>query len=544
MNAVIYARYSSHSQTEQSVEGQLRDGYQWAAQQGVSVIGEYVDRALTGTKDQRPDFQRMIADAAKKQFEIVIVWKLDRFARNRYDSAIYKAKLKKYGVRVVSVKENITDTPEGIILEGLLESMAEYYSANLSQNIRRGQRESVMKGKFLGGTVPYGYRSANGKLVADEKQAYYVRYIYEQYAMGIPKKQIIDDLNAKGVRNKYGAALTYSAFSHILTNTAYIGQYKYNGEIVPDLSEPIITEELFEKVQARLKLTARAPAAKKARVPYLLQGKVFCGICGSPMIGESGRGKSGTVFRYYNCAAKKKDHSCKKKNEKKDFIEWYVVEQTMEYILSPSRISRVAQAVVNEYKKEFSSSRVAELDAVVKRIDHELDKLVDALIDAPKAAHQKIYARMDQLEAQKADTEADLARLRVASEIVLTEAEVRSWLKSLCTGDPMNMEFRQRIIDTFINSIYLYDDRIVIFYNIRGGKQVSFTDLSSFTDSSFTDPSSSADVHSSPPGCSDFSANAPPIAIKSEPKYVFINGIFGCIFPRDTDDDCQKRQVK
>lgn len=146
MNAVIYARYSSHGQTEQSIEGQLRDNYAWAKQQGVIVVGEYIDRALTGTKDQRPDFQRMIADAAKKQFELVIVWKLDRFARNRYDSAIYKAKLKKYGVKVVSVKENITDSPEGIILEGLLESMAEYYSANLSQNVRRGLRRASRRG--------------------------------------------------------------------------------------------------------------------------------------------------------------------------------------------------------------------------------------------------------------------------------------------------------------------------------------------------------------------------------------------------------------
>ena len=123
-NAVIYARYSSHNQTEQSIEGQLHDGYAFAERNGYQVIGEYIDRALTGTKDQRPDFQRMIRDAEKRQFQVVIVWKLDRFARNRYDSAIYKAKLKKYGVRVVSVMENITEGPEGIILEGLLESMA------------------------------------------------------------------------------------------------------------------------------------------------------------------------------------------------------------------------------------------------------------------------------------------------------------------------------------------------------------------------------------------------------------------------------------
>ena len=180
MNAVIYARYSSHGQTEQSIEGQLHDNYAWAEQQGITVIGEYIDRALTGTKDQRPDFQRMIADAAKRQFELVIVWKLDRFARNRYDSAIYKARLKKYGVKVLSVKENITDSPEGIILEGLLESMAEYYSANLAQNVLRGKRETSAKGNWNGGRVPLGYKAVDGKLVADDKTAPFVQYLFRR----------------------------------------------------------------------------------------------------------------------------------------------------------------------------------------------------------------------------------------------------------------------------------------------------------------------------------------------------------------------------
>ena len=175
MNAVIYARYSSHGQTEQSIEGQLHDAYEFARREGYTIIGEYIDRARTGTNDNRDDFQRMIADAPKAQFQAVIVWKLDRFARNRYDSAIYKARLKKSGVRVISVKENITDRPEGIILEGLLESMAEYYSANLSQNVKRGLRETISKGFYCGGQIPYGYKTQDRRLVADEKTAPIIR---------------------------------------------------------------------------------------------------------------------------------------------------------------------------------------------------------------------------------------------------------------------------------------------------------------------------------------------------------------------------------
>lgn len=523
MNAVIYARYSSHGQTEQSIEGQLRDNYAWAKQQGVTVVGEYIDRALTGTKDQRPDFQRMIEDAAKNQFELVIVWKLDRFARNRYDSAIYKAKLKKFGIKVVSVKENITDSPEGIILEGLLESMAEYYSANLSQNIRRGQRESIAKGTFCGGPVPYGYKLVDKKLVIDDKTAPIIRYVFDQYAQGVPKKDIINELNNRGIRNKNGKPLTYTAFQRALPNPAYIGEFTYKGEVVPGLAEPLIDKEIFQKVQDRLKLIARAPAANKAKIEYLLQGKAYCGHCGAPMVGESGRSQNKETYYYYACADKKKKHTCKKKNERKDFVEWYVVEQTMQYILTPSRAARVAKAVVQEYEKEFSDTRILDLEKALNQIDHELEKLVDALVDSPKVAHKKIYARMETLDAQKSDIEVDLARLRIAQSIQLTEAEVRAWLKKFCTGDPTDEEFRKRIIDTFINAIYLYDDKVIIFYNIRGGKQVSYIDL--------INTKSELPVS----GSSDLDAYGGAYAFKSEPEYVFVNGVFGCIFHREKD---------
>lgn len=146
--AVIYARFSSHSQTEQSIEGQLRECYDFAKRSDITIVGEYIDRALTGTSDKRPQFLKMIEDSKKKNFEYVLVYQLDRFARNRYDSANYKAKLKKNGVRVLSAKENITDDASGILVEGMLESMAEYYSAELSQKVKRGIKESLIKGQF------------------------------------------------------------------------------------------------------------------------------------------------------------------------------------------------------------------------------------------------------------------------------------------------------------------------------------------------------------------------------------------------------------
>ena len=477
MNAVIYARYSSHSQTEQSIEGQLRDCHEYARRYDINVVGEYIDRAISGMTDERPDFQRMIADAAKKQFERVIVWKLDRFARNRYDSALYKHRLKQYGIRVISAMENVGEGDESILLEALLEASAEYYSLDLKKKIKRGQRENIAKGKYCGGPIPYGYKLIDGKLRVDDKTAPTVRFLFEQYASGVPMKEIIDELTRRGVRGSRGGALTYNTFSRVLTNTTYIGQYKYKGDVVPDLAEPMIDADLFERTQAVVKANAHAPAANKAEVDYLLQGKAFCGKCGSHMVGESGRGKNGDTYYYYACANRKKRHTCKKKNEKKDFIEWYVVEQTVQYVLTPQHIENVAKAIVAQYDNEFSGSKIDECEKQIRQLDRELNKLVDALIDAPKAAHKRIYEKMESLEAQKAAAESDLIKLRIASDIRLTENEVRAWLKKFCTGDLFDPEFRRNIIDAFINCIYLYDDRVIIFYNIKGGKQVSYIDL-------------------------------------------------------------------
>ena len=495
MNAVIYARYSSHSQTEQSIEGQLHDCRAYAERYGINIVGEYIDRAISGKTDLRPNFQRMIADAQKHMFDRVLVWKLDRFARNRYDSALYKHRLKQFGVRVISAMENVGEGDESILLEALLEASAEYYSLDLKKKIMRGQRESIAKGRFCGGPIPYGYKLVDGKLVADEKKAPVVRYLFEQYSSGVPMKEIIDELNRRGVRGSRGGALTYNTFSRVLTNTTYIGQYKYRGEAVPNLAEPMIDKETFDKAQLFVKTNARAPAANKASIEYLLNGKAFCGECGAHMVGECGRGHNGTTYYYYTCANRKKSHSCNKSNEKKDFIEWYVVEQTLQYVLTPSRIAYVAKCVVAEYDKEFAGDKIDESEKAVKQLEFELNKLVDALIDAPKIAHKRIYEKMESLEAQKAALENDLIKLKIAHDIRFTEEEVRAWLKRFCTGDLFDPEFRRNIIETFINSVYLYDDRVIIFYNIKGGKQISKLEL----DTALSESKSSDSIANAPP---------------------------------------------
>ena len=220
--AVIYARYSSYGQTEQSIEGQVRECTDYAAKNGIIILDSYIDRAMTGTNDNRTDFQRMIRDSAKRAWDTILVYKLDRFSRNKYEMAIHRKTLRDNGVKLVSVKENIPDTPEGVILESMLEGMAEYYSLELAQKVRRGQKESRIKGNYAGGGIPYGYKiekiDGQKKYVISEPEAAVVRHIFEEYASGKCGREIIEDLTADGIYGRDGKKFGKTAIYGILQN--------------------------------------------------------------------------------------------------------------------------------------------------------------------------------------------------------------------------------------------------------------------------------------------------------------------------------------
>lgn len=175
MTGIIYARYSSDNQREESIDGQIRECKEFAEKNDIRIIDTYIDRAFSATTDKRPAFQKMIKDSAKNMFDVIIVWKLDRFARNRYDSAHYKAQLRKNGVKVISANEDISEGSEGIILESVLEGMAEYYSADLSEKVIRGLTENAMKCKFNGGPITFGF---NFELAATRLKVLLSAYFY------------------------------------------------------------------------------------------------------------------------------------------------------------------------------------------------------------------------------------------------------------------------------------------------------------------------------------------------------------------------------
>ena len=477
--AVIYARFSSSKQQEQSIDGQVRYCTQYAETRGYRIVGTYADRAISGTTDERPEFQRMISDAKKKKFDFVIVWKLDRFSRDRYASAMYKHELKKNGVKVLSATEGIGEGDESVILEAILEAMAEMYVKQLAQNVMRGLRESALAGKHSTGTVPYGYRLDDKKMVIEPDEAAVVRFIFEQYAQGVRKKDIVEALDARGARTRRGEKFRANSFQTMLKNKKYIGVYHWSDIEIQDGCPALIDRELFEKCQRRLELNKHKPG-RISKVDYLLKGKLFCGPCGAPMTGDSGTGRHGGKFYYYTCSRKKNQGagSCNKRREKKDFIEWYVVEQCIIYVLQSDRLDYIAKNVVAKYNEAYNHNELDELKLRRSRLEREYQKIADSLIHAvSQRMIDTINEKAAAVEAQLNALDDEILMYQVGCDVALTEEDVKKWLTKFCDGDAVDKDFQRRIIDVLINSVYLYDDKVVIYFNVRSGKQISYIEM-------------------------------------------------------------------
>ena len=319
----LYMRYSSDRQTEQSIEGQLRELIAYCKHHSYRVAAIYVDRAISAhaSMDKRPAFQQMLSDSARSSWKTVLVYKLDRFSRNREDSAIARMRLRKNGCNVESAKEGISKNPEGVILEALLEGMAEYYSAELAEKVIRGQTENALSCRFNGGTVPVGYSIVNQHFVVNNDTAPLVLSAYEMYDEGKTMQEVADDLNVKGLRNTRGTKLTINTVSNLLTNRRYIGEYSYRDILVSDGIPAIVPKDLFNRVQERIAKNKKSPARHRADEEYILSTKLYCGKCMTFMVGESGTARNKETYRYYKCLSAKRKRGCDKKAVKKKWIE-------------------------------------------------------------------------------------------------------------------------------------------------------------------------------------------------------------------------------
>ena len=392
MTAVIYARYSSDNQREESIEGQIRECTAYAEKNGITIVKHYIDRAISAKTDSRPEFQQMIKDSDKKLFDIVLVWKLDRFARNRYDSARYKTQLKKNGVKLMSATEIISEGPEAIILESVLEGYAEYYSADLAEKVVRGQTENILKGRCNGGRGTFGYTlDPERKFHIDPLASPFVLKSFRKYRDGLTMKEIRDWLNENGIKNPVGGAL---------------------------------------------------------------------------MFGESGTSRTGEVHRYYKCATAKKHKGCKKKTVRKQWLEDLVVNQTMQLVRDDAAMESIIAKVMELQDRENTNLPLYEKQ--LRDAKSGIQNMLNAIQAGILTSSTK--ERLEQLEETKRELEARIAEEKLAKPKIKEEF-IRFWLMRFRKLNMNQKDQRQALVDTFINSIYLYDDKVLITFNYKEGTQ-------------------------------------------------------------------------
>ena len=476
-DVALYLRFSSERQKEQSIEGQLRDCIAYCKAHHYRIVAIYVDRATTARKDveKRVHFQEMVNDSSSRQWEYVVVWKLDRFARNRTDSAMFKFRLRKNGVKVLSATENISDNPEGIILEAVLEGMAEFYSADLSQKITRGMRESALKCHSIGGHVPLGYKIENHKLVIDPATAHIVQEAFQLYANGETIADICRIFNSKGYLTAKGVPFNRSSFKAIFRNERYIGIYKYKDLKIEDGIPAIIDKPLFETVRSRLSENAQAPARGKAKVDYLLAGKLFCGHCGASMNGESGTSRTGAVHNYYACYTRKRQKACDKKPLKKDGIEWAVAQDAME-LLTDEVIEELADMAISQSDRDLKeNTRIPELTAKRNEVEGAIANITKAIEKG--VASDTLLSRLTELEKQKKTLSREIQE-EGKYIYQIDRHQVIFWLEKFKGGNIEDEQFRRLLIDLLVNSVTVWDEpdgfRITTAYNLTSCKSKTF----------------------------------------------------------------------
>lgn len=458
--AVIYSRYSSDSQTEQSIEGQLRVCQEYAEKNDICILDTYIDRAMTGTNDNRPAFKKMIKDSAKREWDFVVVYKLDRFSRDRYEMAMHKHTLKDNGVKLVSAMENIPDTPEGIILESLLEGMNQYYSAELAQKVKRGMNETRQKGNFTGGTLIYGYKVVDHKVLIDDAKADVVRLIYEEYAKDTYVKDIIKMLTEHGILNR-GKPFAKNTIHNILRNEKYSGIYRYQDQVFDNIYPQIVSTEVYEKVRA--KSTKNQKGSRSSELIYLLRGKLQCGYCGKPITAETGTAKNGNRIRYYKCSGRKNGNGCESKAIRKDALENLIVTTTIEALTKKDKLGDFIDGAMKVQEENAKKNTTV---AVLRRNKIDLETSLENVMKAVEkgVVTNSTTKRIQELEVKIEELERKILIEQSKTVVTITRDEIAKFVTAALQLEP------RLLISTLIREIVIFNDKIEIYYNYSNGK--------------------------------------------------------------------------
>lgn len=470
--AVIYARYSSDRQNDMSIDGQIAECRKFAESHDMIIVQEYIDRAFTATTDKRPEFLRMIEESKNKEFEIILVYQLDRFARNKDDSGYYKKILRENGVKVVSAMERIAEDSSGVITEGMLEIVADWYSKQLSEKVTRGLRQRAELKKYPGGVMTYGYAAdAEGYYILDPERAPVVKELFERVSHGETIQSVMDDFNMRGIKTTKNKPFVKNSLQHILRNERYKGIYIFDDIRIPDGMPRIISDELFDDVQTILDRNKHRGRRRPKEEDYILTGKLFCGKCKSPMLGTSGTsGSRGTIHRYYSC--KCAPHKCDKKNVRKETIEKLIVSECQN-LITDSMIDKLVEAVAIANSKDQESIEIIRLRKDIKATDQKIEKLLTKIEDGADSDRliERLKQREQDLKTLKAQLKAEERKQRIMDTDI-----VRRILKEMQKVRIEEPQHRAMLVKVFIDKIYLYEDHFSIFLNYDSKDKLSHKD--------------------------------------------------------------------
>jgi len=474
--AVAYARYSSAGQRDVSIEQQLHDIRAFADREGYTIVHEYADHARSGFKNvkARTAFQSMMKSADSGTYDTVICWKVDRFGRNREESALFKGRLRRFGVKVLYAMEPIPEGSAGVLLEGMLEATAEWYSRQLSENVIRGLRDNAQKCLF-NGTHTYGYTAGpDGRYMIVDDEAAVVREIFRLYRSGYSSALIARILNDRGLRTWRGKPFCAQGVLKIISNERYTGVYIWNDIRTPGGIPEIVSKRDFEEAQRMKAKTARH--VEQGAVDYLLTGKAFCGLCGSAMVGDSGTSKTGVRHHYYSCYHRKHDKACNKKSVSKALLEDTVISFVLDHVLSEPEINKIADAVLALQAEEMKSSPLASMEAEYAEVKKKIDNVNSAI--AAGIWNSSTSVMLKELEDSAETLRVSIETLKYSHAKLQDRDSVLFFLNRFKNGNRGSLEFRRRLIEVFINAVYVFDDHLkIVINNVEGNQRVPLSEL-------------------------------------------------------------------
>ena len=487
---------------DESIDAQLRAINEYSDKNNIEVVKTFIDRAKSATSANRPEFQNMIkyCEADTTGISMVIVHKLDRFSRDKYDSAMYKQKLKSKGIRVVSVLENLNDSPESVILESVIEGMAQYYSANLAREVAKGQKENALKAMHNGGDAPLGYDVAYNKTyIINEEEAQAVKIIFDMYVKGYSYSNIIDELNNLGYKTKRGNKFGKNSLHGILSNEKYTGVYvfnktqrkgvngKRNGHKQKNEDEiikveggmpQIIDKEIFNQAQEMMKRRKRVPGAHKATTTYLLTGIIRCGECGHAMQGNKRKDKYGNDYISYRCGCRKQKRDCKNREIKRDYLEIFILQELEKNILNDDAIPALSKALNEKLKEsneklkesnENNSELLKSLENKLEKVNKEISNILNAIMNG--IVSNMLKEKLDELEQVKLNLDLKMSELKIENKeidtVCITEDQIKVMFSQFREFVMQrNIPECKKFIGDYIKQVIIYKDYIEVIFNV------------------------------------------------------------------------------